>query len=133
MTSVSALSMQVPVRHPTLISLDLPLTPPISNIGKRKKILTCTPETTRAKLERLCSARLTHRDPTIMTRRAKALIKANELVILLAPKLTTIKHVISQIKLISIIMFASYSKHVRVSKQHLNINKPLLQSRQCHQ
>jgi hypothetical protein len=60
----------------------------------------------------------------ITTRHAKALNKANELISLLAPTLSTIKHVISQIKLISMRRFASYSKHAKVSKQHLIINKP---------
>jgi hypothetical protein len=48
MTSISALILWIPVWHPTLIGLDLPQA---SLIDKRKKILTCTQETTRAKLE----------------------------------------------------------------------------------
>jgi hypothetical protein len=129
MTSINALNLWVPIRHPTCISLDLPLTPFISIAGKRKKILTYTQETTRAKLERLRSTRLRstrliHREQTITTRHAQALNKAKELISLLAPTLSTIKHVISQIKLISMIMFASYSKHAKVSKQHLIIIKP---------
>jgi hypothetical protein len=51
MTSIGALSLQIPVRHPTLLSLDLPLTPLVGITEKRKKILTCTQETTRAKFE----------------------------------------------------------------------------------
>jgi hypothetical protein len=124
MTSISALSLRAPVWHPTLIGLDLPLTPLINIAGKRKKILTCIQETTRAKLEQLCSARLIHHDQTITTRHAKALNQAKELIILLGPTLSTIKHVISQIKLITMRRFASYSKLAKVSKQHLIINKP---------
>jgi hypothetical protein len=41
----------IPIRCPTLISLDLPLTTLIGIAGKRKQLLTCTKETTRAKLE----------------------------------------------------------------------------------
>jgi hypothetical protein len=124
MTFISNLSLRVPVRHPTLIALDLPLTPLTGISGKRKKILTYTQETTRAKLERLRSVRLIHHDQTITTRHAMALNKAKELISLLAPTLSTIKHAISQVKLISTIRFASYSKHTRVSKQQLIINKP---------
>jgi hypothetical protein len=51
MTSLSALRLRVPIRHPTLIGLDLPLTPLIGITKKRKKILTCTQGTIREKLE----------------------------------------------------------------------------------
>jgi hypothetical protein len=51
MSSISALSLRIPVRCPTLLGLDLPLSSLIGIPGKRKKILTCTQETTRAKLE----------------------------------------------------------------------------------
>jgi hypothetical protein len=51
MSSISALSLWIPERHPTLIGSDLPLTSLIGITGKRKKLLTCTQETTRAKLE----------------------------------------------------------------------------------
>jgi hypothetical protein len=51
MTYISGLSLWVLVWHPTLISLDLPLTLIIGITGKRKKILTYTQETTRVKLE----------------------------------------------------------------------------------
>jgi hypothetical protein len=51
MSSIDALSLRVSVRHPTLIGLGLPLTTLIGITGKRKQILTCTQETTRAKLE----------------------------------------------------------------------------------
>jgi hypothetical protein len=51
MPSISALSLRIPVWNPTLIGLDFPLTTLIGIAGKRKKLLTCTQETTRAKLE----------------------------------------------------------------------------------
>jgi hypothetical protein len=51
MTFISALILWIPVWHPTLIDLDLPQASLIDIIDKRKKILTCTQETTRAKLE----------------------------------------------------------------------------------
>jgi hypothetical protein len=85
MPSISALSLRIPVRWPTLIGLDLPLTTLISIAGKRKKLLTSTEETTRAKLERLCSARLTHGDQKTTARHAMSLSKANGLISLLAP------------------------------------------------
>jgi hypothetical protein len=43
--------MRIPVRRPTFIGLDLPLTTLIGITGKRKKLLTCIQEITRAKLE----------------------------------------------------------------------------------
>jgi hypothetical protein len=51
MSSIDALSLRVPVRCPTLIGLDLPLTALIGIADKRNQILTCTQKTTRAKLE----------------------------------------------------------------------------------
>jgi hypothetical protein len=51
MTSISALSLTISVRCLALIDLDLPLTTLIGIVGKRKKLLTCTQETTRVKLE----------------------------------------------------------------------------------
>jgi hypothetical protein len=51
MPSINALGLRVPVRCPTLISLDLPLTALIGITRKRKQILTCTQEIARAKLE----------------------------------------------------------------------------------
>jgi hypothetical protein len=44
--------------------------------GKRKKLITCTQETTRAKIERLHLARLIHSDQKTTTRHAMALNKA---------------------------------------------------------
>jgi hypothetical protein len=51
MSSIDALSLRILVRGPTLIGLDFPLTTLIGITGKRKQFLTCTLETTRAKLE----------------------------------------------------------------------------------
>jgi hypothetical protein len=51
MSSIGALSLRIPVRSPTLISLDIPLTTLIGIAGKRKQFLICTRKTTRAKLE----------------------------------------------------------------------------------
>jgi hypothetical protein len=51
MASISALSLRIPVRSPTLIGLDFLLTTLNGIAGKRKKLLTCTQETVRAKLE----------------------------------------------------------------------------------
>jgi hypothetical protein len=65
MPSIGALSMRIPVRSPTLIGLDFPLTTLIGIVGKRTQLLTCTEKTTRANLERLCSARLIQGDQKI--------------------------------------------------------------------
>jgi hypothetical protein len=72
MPSISALSLRIPIRSPTLIGLDLPLTTLIGITGKRKQFLTYTQEITRAKFERLRLARLIHGDPRITTRYVKA-------------------------------------------------------------
>jgi hypothetical protein len=85
MPSISALSLRILVRCPTLISLDLPLTTLIGITGKRKQLLTCTQETTTAKLERLRSARLIQGDQKTTTRHAMALSKAKGLVSLQEP------------------------------------------------
>jgi hypothetical protein len=65
--------------------LDLPLTSVIGITERRKKLLTCTQDTTRVKLERLHSARLIHGDQKTTTRHAMALSKAKGLISLLAP------------------------------------------------
>jgi hypothetical protein len=88
MPPISAPSMRIPVRRPTFIGLDLPLTTLIGITGKRKKLLRCIQEITRAKLERLRSARLIHGDQKTTTRHARALSKAKGPKSLLAP----IKH-----------------------------------------
>jgi hypothetical protein len=51
MPSISILSLRILVRCPTLVGLDLPLASLIGIAGKRKKLLTCTQESIRAKLE----------------------------------------------------------------------------------
>jgi hypothetical protein len=63
MLSIEALSMRIPIRSPTLISLDLPQTTLIGTARKRKQFLSCTQETARAMLELVRSARLIHGDP----------------------------------------------------------------------
>jgi hypothetical protein len=93
MPSIGALSLRIPLWTPTLISLDFPLTTLVSIVGKRKQFLTCTQKTTRAKLERLRSARLIQGDQKITSKYAKALNNTNELISLLATGLSTIKHV----------------------------------------
>jgi hypothetical protein len=93
MLSIDALSLRVPVRHPTLIDLDLPQIALVNITGNRKQILTYAQETTRAKLERLCSARHIPGDQQITTRHAKALLKTTELVSLLITRFSTIMHV----------------------------------------
>jgi hypothetical protein len=65
--------------------LDLLLASLVCIAGKRKKLLTCTQETTRVKLERLRSTRLIHGGQKTTTRHAKALSKAKGLISLLAP------------------------------------------------
>jgi hypothetical protein len=51
MTSIGALNLWILIWCPTLIGLDLPLASVVGIIRKREKLLTCTQETTRAKLE----------------------------------------------------------------------------------
>jgi hypothetical protein len=48
MPSIGILSLGIPVRSPTLGSLDFPLA---TLVGKRKQFLTCTQKIARAKLE----------------------------------------------------------------------------------
>jgi hypothetical protein len=62
MSSISILSMRIPVQSPSLIGLNFPLTTIVGIAGKRKQFLTYTQKTARAKLERLCSARLIEGD-----------------------------------------------------------------------
>jgi hypothetical protein len=51
MSSIVALSQRIPIWRPTLIGLDLPLASLVGITRKRKELLTCTQETTRANLE----------------------------------------------------------------------------------
>jgi hypothetical protein len=93
MPSISTLSLRIPVRSPTLNGFDLPLTTPDNIARNMKQFLTCTQKTTGAKLERLRSAKLIKGDQNITSRHAKALNKINELISLLATRLSSIKHV----------------------------------------
>jgi uncharacterized protein YciW len=90
MSSISALSLRILVRSTTRIGLDFPQSTLIGIAGKMKKLLTCTQDTTRAKLERLYSAGLIYGDQTTTARHAIDLIKINELISLL---ISTIKHI----------------------------------------
>jgi hypothetical protein len=76
MPSISALGQRIPVWCLTLIGLDLPLASLFDIVDKRKKLLTCTQETTRAKLEWILSVRLIHPHQKKTTRHAMALNKA---------------------------------------------------------
>jgi hypothetical protein len=93
MPSIGILILRIPVRSPTLLGFDFPLTTLVGITGKRKQLLTYTQKTTRAKLERLRLARLIQGDQKITSRHAKAFNKIKELISLLATRLTTIKHV----------------------------------------
>jgi hypothetical protein len=64
--------------------LDLPPASLVGITGKRKKLLTCTQEITRAKLERLSSARHIHGGQKTTSRYAMALSKAKGVISLLA-------------------------------------------------
>jgi hypothetical protein len=85
MSSISVLNLRISVRCPTLIGLDLPLAIIVGIAEKRKKLITCTQETTRVKLERLRSTRLIYDDQKTTTRHAMALSKTKGLISLLAP------------------------------------------------
>jgi hypothetical protein len=84
MSSINVLSVRILVRYSTLIDLNLSLTTLIDIVGRRKKLLTCTQETTRVKLDRLHSARVIHSDQKTTTRHAMALSKTKGLISLLA-------------------------------------------------
>jgi hypothetical protein len=85
MSFIGALSLRIPVSRSTLIGFVLPLASLVGIAGKRKKLLTCTQETTSTKLKRLRSSRLILRDQTITTIYAMTLSKAKRLIRLLAP------------------------------------------------
>jgi hypothetical protein len=78
MTSIGALSLRIPVRSPTLIGLDFPMTTLINIADKRKQFLTCTQKTARAKLERLRSVRLIQGDQKITSRHAEVLTRLED-------------------------------------------------------
>jgi hypothetical protein len=70
MPSIDILSLGIPVRSPTLGSLDFPLATLVGIAGKRKQFLTRTQKIARAKLEGLRSARLIQGDQKITSRHA---------------------------------------------------------------
>jgi hypothetical protein len=78
MSSIGALSLRIPVQSLTLIDLDFPLTTLVDITGKRKKFLTYTWKTARAKLERLRSTRLIQGDQKITSRHAEVLKRLND-------------------------------------------------------
>jgi hypothetical protein len=78
MLSIDTLSLRVPVRSPSLIGLDFPLTTLGGIVSKRKQLLTCTQKTTRAKLERLRSARLIQGDQKNTSRHADLLTRLKD-------------------------------------------------------
>jgi hypothetical protein len=78
MPPIGVLSMRIAVQSSTLIGLDFPLTSLAGIIGKRKQFLTCIHKTTRAKLERLRSARLIQGDQKITCRHAEVLTRLND-------------------------------------------------------
>jgi hypothetical protein len=78
MSSIGILSLRIPVRSPTLIGLDFPLTTIVSITGKRKQLLTYTQKIARAKLERLCSARLIQGNQKITSRHAEVLTRLKD-------------------------------------------------------
>jgi hypothetical protein len=71
MPSIGTLSLRIPVQSPTLIGFDFPVRTLVGIAGKRKQLLTCTQKTTRAKLERLSSARFIQGDQKITSRHAE--------------------------------------------------------------
>jgi hypothetical protein len=83
-SSISALSLGILVRCPTLIGLDLPLTTLLGIVRKRKKLLTYTQETIRANFERLDLERLIQGDQKTTTKHAMTLNKIKRLKSLLA-------------------------------------------------
>jgi hypothetical protein len=112
-------SLRIPIRCPTLICLDLPLTTLIDITRKRKQFLTCTQETKRAKLERLRLVRLIYSDQKTTTRHAMALNMWRFASWSKHAKISNIfKHVISHLKLMNMWRFASWSKLAKISKQY---------------
>jgi hypothetical protein len=51
MSSISALSLRIPVWSPTLIGLNFPVTTLVGITGKRKQFLTCIQKIARAKVQ----------------------------------------------------------------------------------
>jgi hypothetical protein len=71
MLSIGTLSLRILVWSSSLIGLDLPMTTLVDITGKRKQLLTYTQKIIRAKLERLCPARLIQGDQKITSRHAE--------------------------------------------------------------
>jgi hypothetical protein len=69
----------------------------------------------KAKLERLCSARLTRCDQVVRHQNMPRLSSGKGFTSLHQLTLNTFKHVISQVKLINTNRFASYAKHAKVT------------------
>jgi hypothetical protein len=78
MSSIDALRLRIPIRSPTLIGLNFPLTTLIGITGKRKQFLTYTQKTAIAKLERLRSARLIQGGQKITSRHAEVLTRLKD-------------------------------------------------------
>jgi hypothetical protein len=71
MSSIGILSLGIPVRSPTLVGLDFPLTILVGIAGKRNQFLTYTQKIATAKLERLRSVRLIQGGQKITSRHAE--------------------------------------------------------------
>jgi hypothetical protein len=78
MPSIGTLSLRIPVQSPSHIGLDFSLTTLVGIAGKRKKLLTCTQKTTRAKLEQLHLARLIQGGQKITSRHAEVLTRLKD-------------------------------------------------------
>jgi hypothetical protein len=78
MLSIGALSLRIPVRSPTLIGLNFPLTTLVGITGKRMQFLTCTQKTARAKVKQLRLARLIQGDKKITSRHIEALTRLKD-------------------------------------------------------
>jgi hypothetical protein len=78
MPSISVLSLRIPVRSSTLISLDFPLIALIGIASNTKHFLTSTQKIARAKLEQLRSARLIEDDQKIISRHAEVLTRLKD-------------------------------------------------------
>jgi hypothetical protein len=119
MPSSTSLSLGwVPIQKLTLINLSFPLTT-LVDITEREKKLTCTQKGYRAKLERLCSVRLTRRDQKGHALNMPGFKWHKGLISLKLLPFITSEHVFSQVKVISINRFATFSKHEEVLNQYL--------------
>jgi hypothetical protein len=110
------LHLRLPVRNPSLISLDLPLTALIGVAGRRRKILTCTQLNKNNKSKSLSD--YAQQDLSVTTRRPWILdmlrLQVNQQThAYYHLQLITFKQVISQVKLINNNnnRLATYAKH----------------------